>query len=79
MAFAGIVISVVQFKRGQLEPVPLFILSLLSMTVIYFLTIHMVGFPIARYNIPILPLLFLLAAVGLARIATYLVRSKTDP
>jgi len=72
MALAGIVISVVQIKRKRLEPAHLFILSLLSITIIYFLVIHMAAFPIARYNIPILPLIFILAIVTFSAATTRL-------
>ncbi|MCL7713182.1 glycosyltransferase family 39 protein [Stenotrophomonas mori] len=35
-------------------------------TGVYFILIHMAGFPIARYNIPLLPVIFLLATYTLA-------------
>jgi len=69
-ALAGIVISAIQVKRRRLAHAPLFIQSMLSITVIYFLAIHMVGFPIARYNIPILPVLFLLATTALVALTS---------
>jgi 4-amino-4-deoxy-L-arabinose transferase-like glycosyltransferase len=35
---------------------------LLSAVVLYFVAVHVVGFPIARYNIPVLPIIYLLSA-----------------
>ncbi|MCL6415723.1 glycosyltransferase family 39 protein [Aestuariirhabdus sp. Z084] len=38
------------------------LLSISSVTVVYFLAIHMVTFPLARYCIPILPIIYLLSS-----------------
>lgn len=77
-AIAGMAFSVVRFKMRQLASEPFFVQSVLSITVIYFVAIHMAGFPIARYNIPILPLLFLLATAALAVVVTHNNRGVVD-
>ncbi|WP_312226385.1 glycosyltransferase family 39 protein [Stutzerimonas nitrititolerans] len=44
-------------------------LRLCSAMVVYFLLIHAIGFPIARYHIPLLPVLFILAGYALSEIS----------
>lgn len=50
-------------------------LRLLSVVVLYFLAVHIAGFPIARYCIPLLPILFILATFALSAGATYFVET----
>lgn len=40
-------------------------LRICAMTIIYFLLVHAAGFPIARYHIPLLPVIFILATYAL--------------
>ena len=49
--------------RPQAKATP--ILRLLAATFAYFVLLHMAGFPIARYNIPLLPVIFVLAGYAL--------------
>lgn len=59
-------------RMAKSIPVPyLPALRVTSVIGLYFILVHMVGFPIARYHIPILPVIFLLASY-----ATHLALSK---
>ena len=42
----------------------IFVLRLLSLVYLYFLLIHMVGLPLARYCVPLLPVIFILSCYG---------------
>ena len=62
--------------RPQAKAMP--ILRLLAATFVYFVLLHMAGFPIARYNIPLMPLLFVLAGYAL-HIAVCTMRTRAAP
>ena len=53
-------------------------LQLLACVVLYFLAVHIVGFPIARYSIPLLPVLYVLASYALFRLIGQLHRQPLD-
>ena len=58
--------------RPQAKDLPA--LRLLAVTFIYFVLLHMAGFPIARYNIPLMPLVFVLAGYALCTVAKRLIQ-----
>ncbi|WP_181376315.1 glycosyltransferase family 39 protein [Novimethylophilus kurashikiensis] len=45
-------------------------LRIFSIVLLYFLAVHMVGFPIARYAVPLLPVMFILAVFAISWITT---------
>ncbi|RIX48921.1 MAG: phospholipid carrier-dependent glycosyltransferase [Rhodocyclales bacterium GT-UBC] len=51
--------------RGRIRAAHRIPLQLLACVVVYFTAIHVVGFPIARYCIPLLPVIFILATYGI--------------
>ena len=68
--------SLSKWKNEATENKPAIIKWLLVVVFIYFLTIHIIGFPIARYCIPLLPVIFILATDAVAQLGFFLHRRK---
>jgi 4-amino-4-deoxy-L-arabinose transferase-like glycosyltransferase len=55
-------------------------IQILAVVVLYFIAVHIVGFPIARYSVPLLPVMYILAVFTLSRVVDLVLKpvSKTD-
>lgn len=66
---AGTVVYVLLPRRlTKVSTAGLLSLRVMAMVTIYFLLVHVVGFPIARYSTPLLPTVFILAGYGMHRL-----------
>jgi len=65
----ALIVAVAAFlPRSRLvggDPVRLGVLRMLAIVIAYFVALHIVGTPLPRYSVPILPFVYLLAGVGL--------------
>ncbi|HYD79478.1 MAG TPA: glycosyltransferase family 39 protein [Paucimonas sp.] len=70
LALAGTALVALPRIRRTLDGASRTALQLLVLIMAYFVAIHMVGFPIARYNIPLLPVIYLLSAYVIVHLAS---------
>lgn len=68
LATFGCLVALSRWRAGVQEDNKLLIQRLLVTVFLYFIAIHMIGFPIARYCIPVLPIIFTLATYTLSRL-----------
>lgn len=66
----GLVAAGICWKNGLIQIGKMIsVVRVFSVVVLYFVVVHMAGFPIARYCIPLLPVMFILAAFALSMLA----------
>lgn len=66
LALLAVMVTGWRWLRSSASDHAAVMLRLLSIVVLYFIAIHIVAFPLARYCVPLLPVLFLLAAYMLS-------------
>ena len=74
----GLVGALLAWLPGRLTGIagpPLFLLRLLSMTVFYWMAVHIVAAPFPRYSVPLRPELYALALLPLIAIPRRLARA----
>lgn len=64
--------------RGRIKALHRLPVQLLACIVVYFVGIHIVGFPIARYCIPLLPVIFILATYGIVALLGFRTRQTNQ-
>ncbi|MBK6281219.1 MAG: glycosyltransferase family 39 protein [Gammaproteobacteria bacterium] len=70
LALLSVLLLFVPRVRAGFDDTVRITLQLAACVLLYFIAVHVAGFPIARYSIPVLPAIYLLAAFGLKRFMT---------